>query len=74
MSDKDQDEIRQTGRAYVAGISLFATVAACLGLGWLLDRWLNTAPWLMVAGIVLGAILGLWEFIRLSTPKDEGGK
>jgi ATP synthase protein I len=67
---KDEDEIRQTGRAYAAGISLFATVATCLFLGWVLDRWLNTSPWLLVTGIVLGSALGLYEFIRLSTPKE----
>jgi ATP synthase protein I len=69
---KEQDEKAQTSRAYAAGISLFATVAVCLGLGWGLDRWLGTSPWLLVGGIVLGSGLGLWEFIRLSTPKDEG--
>ncbi len=30
------------------------------GIGWLLDRWLDTEPWLLVAGIVLGAGLGGW--------------
>ena len=24
------------------------------GVGWVLDRWFGTAPWLLVAGIVLG--------------------
>jgi ATP synthase protein I len=71
---KDDEETRQTSRAYAAGFSLFATVATCLLLGWALDKWLQTAPWLLVTGIVLGAALGLYEFIRLSTPKDEGEK
>lgn len=41
------------------------------GLGWLLDRWLATGPWLMVAGFVLGIILGNYLiFLRA----DEQGK
>jgi F0F1-type ATP synthase assembly protein I len=35
-------------------------------VGWLLDRWLKTAPWLMVAGLVLGAIAGFYQFLRLT--------
>ena len=72
--DKDQDEIRQTSRAYAAGLSLFAMVATCLFLGWALDRWLGTAPWLLVTGLVLGSALGLYEFVRLSTPRDDGDR
>ena len=74
QDDKKDEETQQTSRAYAAGISLFATVAVCLFLGWALDRWMGTSPWLLVTGIVLGSGLGLWEFIRLSTPKDEGDK
>ena len=53
---EDQDENRKTGFAYAAGITLFASVIV-LGLGWLLDRWLATAPWLLIAGVVLGAVV-----------------
>jgi ATP synthase protein I len=43
------------------------SVAALCGLGWALDRWLHTAPWLMVTGIVLGAALGFYQFVRLTS-------
>jgi len=65
MSDEDKEEInRKSGLAYAAAFSLFACVIAGLILGWLLDRWLETKPWLLVAGLVLGAAAGLYEFIR----------
>ena len=68
-ADNDQEEInRKSGLAYAAGFSLFASVVAGLLAGWLLDRWLGTKPWLLVAGIVLGAAVGFYEFIR-STSK-----
>ncbi len=70
MAEEDnekENENRRSGMAYAAALSLFFTVATLLGLGWLLDRWLKTSPWLMVAGIILGSILGLYEFIRLTS-------
>ena len=68
MSEKDQEEInRKSAVAYAAAFSLFAAVVAGLGLGWLLDRWLGTRPWLLIAGLVLGAAAGFYEFIRTSS-------
>jgi F0F1-type ATP synthase assembly protein I len=50
--------------AYAAGLSIFFSVATCMGLGWALDRWLGTS-WIMIAGIVLGAVVGFYQFIRI---------
>jgi ATP synthase protein I len=63
----DQEENRKTGLAYAAGITLFATVAAFCGLGWLVDAWLGTKPWFLVTGIVVGSAAGLVQFVRMST-------
>jgi ATP synthase protein I len=63
--DNDNEEVnRKSGLAYAAAFSLFAAVASGLLVGWLLDRWLGTRPWLLVTGIVLGAVAGFYEFIR----------
>ncbi|HEX8174700.1 MAG TPA: AtpZ/AtpI family protein [Pyrinomonadaceae bacterium] len=67
MDEEKESENRRSGIAYAAALSLFFTVATLLGLGWLLDRWLGTSPWLMVAGIVVGSVLGLYEFVRLTS-------
>ena len=67
-SEDDQQEVnRKTGQAYAAALSLFAAVAAGLILGWLLDRWLGTRPWLLVVGLVLGAAAGFYELIRATS-------
>lgn len=65
--ENDQDVNRKSGLAYAAAFSLFASVVAGLGVGWLLDRWLRTSPWLLIAGLVLGAAAGFYEFIRASS-------
>jgi F0F1-type ATP synthase assembly protein I len=61
------DENRKTGFAYAAGLTLFASVAAFTGLGYLLDTWLGTQPWCLVGGIVFGSAVGLYQFVRLSS-------
>ena len=63
----NQDENRKAGFAYAAGLTLFASVAAFTGVGWMLDRWLETQPWCLVGGIVIGSGVGLFEFVRLSS-------
>jgi ATP synthase protein I len=63
----DQETNRKTGMAYAAGITLFAAVAAFTGLGWMIDRWFQTDPWFLILGIVLGSIVGLYQFIRMGS-------
>jgi F0F1-type ATP synthase assembly protein I len=63
----DQSENRKAGFAYAAGITLFAIVVTFCAAGWLVDKWLNIAPWGLIIGIVLGSAAGLYEFVRLSS-------
>ena len=63
----DQETNRKSGMAYAAGFTLFVLVAAFTGLGWLADRWFQTDPWLLVLGIILGSVIGLYQFIRISS-------
>ena len=62
----DQETNRKSGLAYAAALTLFATVAAFTGLGWMVDRWLDSRPWFLAGGVVLGSIIGLYQFVRLS--------
>jgi ATP synthase protein I len=67
VDEENKEEInRKTGMAYAAAFTLFAAVVSGLIGGWLLDRWLGTGPWLLVAGIVLGSAAGFYEFIRIT--------
>ena len=68
MPGPDNEEAnRKSGIAYGAALVLFSSVASLCGVGWLLDRWLGTKPWLLVIGIVLGAVAGFYQFIRLTS-------
>ncbi|HEX8890235.1 MAG TPA: AtpZ/AtpI family protein [Pyrinomonadaceae bacterium] len=66
MPERDEKEVTQkTGLIYAAVLSFVISTVTMLGLGWALDRWLGTAPWLVVTGIVIGAGVGFYQFIRL---------
>lgn len=68
MPNPHNEEInRKSGIAYGAALTLFVSVMSLCGVGWLLDRWLGTKPYLLVIGIVLGAVLGFYQFIRLTS-------
>lgn len=61
------ETIRKSGLAYAAAITLFASVVFMLILGWLADLLLGTAPWGIVGGIVLGAVIGFVQFFRITS-------
>jgi hypothetical protein len=64
--ESQAETTRRSGIAYAAGFTLFLTVVSFMGLGWLLDNWLGTR-WLLVAGIVIGAVAGFTQFLRIIT-------
>lgn len=65
--DSPEETIRKSGMAYSAGIAFFASVVFCLGIGWIADWLLGSRPWGLVAGIVLGSIIGFMQFFRISS-------
>ncbi len=67
MGVSDPEANRKSGLAYAAAFTLFACVAALTGVGWLLDRWLETAPWMLVLGLIIGAGVGFYEFVKITS-------
>ncbi|MGE5539905.1 MAG: AtpZ/AtpI family protein [Gemmatimonas sp.] len=54
------------GLAFRVGIELVSALAVGVGIGWFLDRWLGTKPWLMVVFFFLGAaagVLNVWRAV-----------
>lgn len=46
------------------GIEMVSAIAVGTGIGWLLDSWLGTKPWLMVVFFFMGAAAGILGVYR----------
>ena len=55
------------GYALRLAVELVAGVAVGGFIGWALDRWLGSAPFLMVVFLVLGAAAGMMNVFRAAT-------
>jgi len=56
----------RTGQSLHLGIEMAATLAVGAGIGWFLDRWLDTSPWLLIVFLLLGIGAGLSNAFRLA--------
>lgn len=65
---------KELGRYSGYGIELVTTTLVGMGIGYLLDRWLGTKPWLMVVGLVLGAVSGLWQVYKAILSEEQADK
>jgi ATP synthase protein I len=52
------------GSGLQAGIEIIAGVAGGSLFGWALDRWFDTAPFLIIGGFMLGAAAGMLNAVR----------
>lgn len=59
--------------AYSMGLSFAFNVIGGIVVGILVDRWLNTAPWALLAGILLGVFSGLASIYRITNRLNRNG-
>jgi ATP synthase protein I len=74
----DTTEGSAAGLAFRAVTDLFVGLAVCMGLGWAIDKYFGTAPWVMLALMPFGIAAGVVNVMRLSKSKQAeevlGGK
>lgn len=63
----EAESVRRSGLAYSAAISFVCSVVLMLFIGWGADLLFGSAPWGLVGGIVLGAIIGFLQFFRITS-------
>ncbi|TNE38518.1 MAG: AtpZ/AtpI family protein [Alphaproteobacteria bacterium] len=52
------------GKAWRLSVEMVAALMFCSGLGWLLDRWFETKPWLMLVFVVIGGVVGIYNVFK----------
>ena len=57
-------DLRRLAELTSIGLILPSSIAVGLFFGYYLDRWLGTAPWLLLTFTVLGIASGLISFLR----------
>ncbi|MBO6574097.1 MAG: AtpZ/AtpI family protein [Rhodothermales bacterium] len=56
------------------GLQLAGAVLVYVAIGYLLDRWLDTSPWFLVAGAVVGMIAFFLQLVRVVRQMNAGSK
>jgi F0F1-type ATP synthase assembly protein I len=64
-----QENIRRSGPAAVAGYTLIGAIALLGGLGYAVDAWRGTSPWGLLAGLLLGIVVGFYELAKTVWPR-----
>lgn len=57
-----------------AGAEVVSALIAGAGIGWLLDRWLGTFPWLFMLFFAIGGAAGILNVYRLFSPRKGARK
>lgn len=73
-----RDDLRGTGLASAAGISLVVAILACTGIGWAIDKYAlhsTGTPWGLIIGFMIGVASGFMNLFRLTAQinRGEGG-
>ena len=71
MNDGNRDKRRRfyrlTGELLNVGLVFPAAIAVGYGMGYFLDRWLGTAPWLAVILCIAGAVAAFINLFRVAS-------
>ena len=70
--DKDSSAERRKWAEYsTVGIMFPASIAVGFLIGYGLDRWLNTSPYLMILFTLYGVAAGFWNLIKIGKKDDR---
>ena len=58
------------GAAWRISIEIVVALVVCTGIGWALDYWFGTKPWLMLLFLFLGGAAGINNAVRTALRMD----
>lgn len=59
--------IREGGLAWSAAIGLVASIVFMMIIGWIVDTLLESKPIGIVAGIIIGSVIGFYQFFKITS-------
>jgi F0F1-type ATP synthase assembly protein I len=60
-----QENLRKSGPEMAAGYTLIGALVLLGGIGYALDNWRGTSPWFLLAGLLLGLVVGFVELAKI---------
>ncbi len=60
-----QENVRRSGPAASAGYTLIGALLLLGGIGYAVDAWQGTTPWGLLAGLILGIVVGFYELAKV---------
>lgn len=69
-----RDEYLTTSKMSGMGLELVGAIGTMAVIGGLLDWWLGTKPWLIVTGLGVGLIMGMYRFFRKALSATRSGR
>ena len=71
---KERPLLRQLFEASTVGIQLVLSTFVGFGMGYFLDKFLGTFPWLTILFLILGIIAGFRELLRVARRQNGPDK
>lgn len=64
-----QKMVRQAGPAMAASYTLIGAIIFCGGVGYWLDKKYDWTPWGLLAGLLLGMVVGFYDILKVTMKK-----
>jgi F0F1-type ATP synthase assembly protein I len=64
-----QENVTKAGPVAAASYTLIGAILLLGGIGFAIDRWRGTSPWFLLAGLLLGIIVGFYELAKAVWPR-----
>ncbi len=64
-----QENVTRAAPAMAAAYGLVGAIFLFGAIGYAVDRWQGTGPWCLVAGLLLGVVVGFYELIKATYKK-----
>lgn len=59
-----QESVRKSGPAANSSYTLTGAILLLGGIGYAVDVWWGTKPWFLLAGLLLGLVVGFYELAK----------